>query len=189
MDKKLAVQAIGISALAVTISSFGYAFAGARTNDTDLDVAKPSQSQAEALRDGVVTWAEHEAAIRQTADCLSNSGVQVELQPAVGRKPSALGFGVADLDDGSSAEARLAECKARYLNGVELAWVSQSQPTAGEFADARDWFVNCMASRGLEAAGEREPQMLAWAKSTEPEVVVAWARCATEQNTIFGFVP
>jgi hypothetical protein len=189
MGKKLTLQTIAISALALAISSFGYMLAGARTNQNDSGAVEPDQSQAEVLRDGVVTWAEHEAAIRRTADCLSNSGVRVEVQPAEGRKPSTLGFGVATLDDGSWAEARLAECKTKHLSEVEATWISQSQPTAAEFAEARDWFVTCMTDRGLEAVGEREAQMLAWARSTEPEIVVAWARCATEQNTIFGFVP
>lgn len=189
MNSKVIVRTIAIAAVALTVTSFGYVLVGARSSQDDGSLGAADPSQATVLEDGVVTWAEHEAAIRQTADCLANAGVRVELQPAAGRKPTGLGFSVANLEDGTSAEARLAECKAKHLNDIESVWVTQSQPSPPEFAQSRSWFVACMQGRGLQTVGDREAQLLAWARSTEPDIIVAWARCASEQNAIFGFVP
>mgnify|MGYP007070997750 CR=1 FL=1 len=104
MNSKVIVRTIAIAAVALTVTSFGYVLVGARSSQDDGSLGAADPSQATVLEDGVVTWAEHEAAIRQTADCLANAGVRVELQPAAGCKPTGLGFSVANLEDGTSAE-------------------------------------------------------------------------------------
>jgi hypothetical protein len=68
--------------------------------------------QAAALSDGVVTWDEHESAIASVAQCARAGGLNVEVAPPNGRKPSSVGFTVASLYQGPAAERVLAAWSA-----------------------------------------------------------------------------
>ena len=62
MNSKVIVRTIAIAAVALTVTSFGYVLVGARSSQDDGSMGAADRSQAMVLEDGVVTWAEHEAA-------------------------------------------------------------------------------------------------------------------------------
>jgi hypothetical protein len=114
-----------------------------------VQAGRTTSEQARAIADGNVTFQEFEAAIQRTAECASQAGVAIEIQPAVGKQPSSIGFRSGTLADAEAARTKLDECKAQYLREVETTWALQhAAPSSEEMTTAHRRLTECMTGLG-----------------------------------------
>ncbi|MBI2765593.1 MAG: hypothetical protein HYX53_06740 [Chloroflexi bacterium] len=114
-------------------------------------VTRTTSEQAAALADGTVTLEEYEGAIQQTAQCAKLSGVDVQVEPGKGMRPSSLGFTAeGTLADAESSRQRLEKCKAEYMKAVETTWALQkANASTDEQLAAHALVTACIQDRGV----------------------------------------
>jgi hypothetical protein len=96
-----------------------------------------------------VTIEEYEAAVAQTARCASERGVQVEMVPRDGRRPSSIGFAAGSLAAADEAKKILDDCRAQFLSEIETTWaLQQADVSADETLAAHRRLTECLIDRG-----------------------------------------
>jgi len=163
-------------------------------------VAKTTtNSQATALADGVTTQQEYDAAIQQTAECATTAGVDVELTPAAGQRPSSIGFTAkGTIGDAQAAKAKLDTCSAEYLDNIQTAWALQkAAATPAQVKQAHQRLTQCMTDGGAVIAdGYFSPDDLnaLMLKATSPERTYAdqllftqYGRCRSVVEEALGY--
>ncbi len=152
--------------------------------------------QQEALADGYVTHAEHEAAIQKTIACGSAAGVSMQPTAGEGLRPTRLGFVAADDAELRESETKLGECVATYLSAIES--VRAAQPVDEEtIGRAAAVLSECMNSK-LEGTGFTEATVrteidgvLAAKQHDDGEwrTLRAWDECRFVAEAQTGFLP
>lgn len=113
------------------------------------------RAQQEALSDGVVTFAEYEAAVLGTLSCLSDAGVKVF---DVGRSPDGKSItytygGVPD-DRVDTLEAIYNDCRDSHSSFVEEVYSIQNAVPAQEHQDRLAKAAACIAQIGIAVPPE-----------------------------------
>ena len=155
---KRLVSAILVTAALSTLAGFAWVNAAGNQSEAALPSSaeyaslasqRTTTDQAPVIEDGVVTYDEYEAAIAQTATCAQQAGVRTIVEPGRGQRPSSIEFVAATLADADVSRARLDDCKARYLDDIEMTWALQNaQPTEQEQREAHRLLSACIESRG-----------------------------------------
>jgi hypothetical protein len=136
--------------------------------------------QREILKDGVVTFAEYEAAKQATIQCARDAGLQVDVRPAAGMRPSSYGISAPTESEMEAAKATLSDCERAFLSDVDLAPAHQGY-TDAELAGGLAALNACLRADGgselpeLQSMAERRCRFRGCARRGEPEGVGAHA--------------
>jgi hypothetical protein len=107
------------------------------------------QGQQAALSDGEVTFEEYETAIAETIACAEAAGVDLEVEPAVGQRPTRIGFKGETVDEMDAQNAKVEQCKDDHLREVETTWSLQNAHASDDEVQAAFGAVTeCMLANG-----------------------------------------
>jgi hypothetical protein len=123
-----------------------------------------SEFQSDMLADGRVTAGEYDAAALAFIGCGREAGYEY-----VGSEtPNMRGrynfiFRGSKTSSGSLEDQHrsIAECRAEYLDAVELFWARHTAPSEEELQDARRAFAACLNDRGLTVPEDPSPGQMA----------------------------
>lgn len=101
------------------------------------------EAQRDALSDGVVTFAEYEAAYSHTVSCLRGEGLKVE-GPTTVNRGRFLSYSVA----GGTGDADAA-CRAEHLEYTDELWNLQAVPTETEMESIALEYATCLEAAGI----------------------------------------
>lgn len=124
-------------------------------------VAGGFEFQAEILSDGLVSYAEYEAAVFATISCLREQGLRVLGPTESSDGLLAYSYGGAETKEESDAQVVIGdECESRYLNYVSGGYKILHAPSAEEMQQRRLEYAECLHDRGYEIhAGATGPEM------------------------------
>ena len=124
------------------------------------------ESQARALSDGVLTFAEYEAAVLAMATCIRDSplGIEFATIDATGNLVRMPGpwldrrgrYQYSFFYPGSvpESEEKIASCRSEFLTAIENFWIVQVAPSEHELAAARRALGECLRAYGEEVPKE-----------------------------------
>ncbi len=103
------------------------------------------EPQRAALGDGVIVFAEYEAAYERTVNCLREQGLKVE-GPLLVNRGRFLGYAVAGGPGDALSDA---VCRREHLEYVDELWRIQALPTDAEMETIRREYAACLAAAGV----------------------------------------
>jgi hypothetical protein len=125
-------------------------------------LASAPDGQARALSDGILTFAEYEAAVLEMAACVRESPLKIEFAQ-LDREGAVIRTGGPSLDQrgryqysffypGSvpESEARIRFCRSEFLTSVENFWIVHVAPSEQDLAAARRALRACLGTSGAE---------------------------------------
>lgn len=126
-------------------------------------------SQAAALADGKLSFAEYEAAVFAMASCVLSSGLGITFAiidpdgnlkivdgPVLNRR-GRYEYGFLYYGPIASSETEIAACKKEFLERVELFWIENVAPTQRDIDAARRALAACMREAGEEIPLDATP--------------------------------
>lgn len=109
--------------------------------------AGPTDSSVDAaLADGSVSFAEYEAAVQRTVDCVRDAWGDV-ITP-LRRSDGAFGFSLSATQP--EAMAFYDQCRQRFLDPVEIGWLNENAPSLDEQARMQEAFNECVEAAGFD---------------------------------------
>jgi hypothetical protein len=145
----------------------------------------PAEQQS-AIVDGIVTWDEHESALHKVATCLADAGVNVEVRPAVGKRPTDIGFSAKTIEQGEQARAKLEDCKSTYLDVVEQIWRTQMQPSVEQEQIMSSWLFRCIDDQGITLTTKTVRAVVEMLNKGSQEEHHAAVACFQQEKETFG---
>lgn len=130
------------------------------------------EGQRDALRDGIVTFAEYEAAAFAVVECVRDLGYTILTGPEL--DPSGLlvlftyGLGQGDLEDARQHFLEARKCHDDYLSLVLQVWLWQNQPTEDQLQAARSTLLHCLETSGVHLPHDPPPELLSGLAEVHP---------------------
>jgi hypothetical protein len=123
-------------------------------------------SQREALADGVLTYAEYEAAVLATIACAEDAGLTIVERPHPDPSGKTLRYSLSlglDLERGSAIHR---ECYVEHLAAINVLWSAQNTPSQEVLAEARQSLDACLRE-ALDGAPIPYGQLPDWVRGSE----------------------
>ena len=157
-------------------------------NETLWDVAwsMATEEQREAMDDGVVTFAEYEAAALRVVQCIDEIGGDIHGEAPYNERTqrfelAARGRLASDPAEEERRTRETAACYEQYWNGINQAWGSQNQPTEQELHEARQAFAQCLRDAGVSVPDPASQEDFAGLEQQE-----AFVPCAERIGEEYG---
>jgi hypothetical protein len=114
-------------------------------------IARAGDAQLTPLADGRVSVDERIEAAENTAQCLRDAGILVEMTPA--RGSGTFRFGGGSYEEQQRANAVYDDCYGRFQREIDMVHALQ-QPslTQAQLGDAEASVIRCLQSRGVDVA-------------------------------------
>jgi hypothetical protein len=162
--KRQMSRTLAAGGLAALIAS-GWVLVSAGGQGGDPDVGEAARTllastpvpegQREAVADGVLTYAEYEAAVLATVACAEAAGLRIIDRPHADPSGKTLLYSFAaglDLAEAKRSNAIHHECYVAHLAAINIMWSAQNTPTEDVLAEARQVLTECLRKALPEAA-------------------------------------
>lgn len=142
--------AAAIVALVGAVSATAFVVVGTTQADP-----RTSEQQQQVVADDVVTYEEHEQAIRAYIECARAAGMEPTVEEGSGLRPTRVTFALprqSDPEDTSVIEAAqnvFSDCASQHLDEVDTAWaLEKPEPSEAHLAALYEDLRSCVQSGG-----------------------------------------